>query len=93
MSVDQFKDLHRLQDGRCFICEQPMEQINVDHCHDSNVVRGLLCKSCNTGLGNFKDDIKRLRRAITYLMLPVTSRVDLKRLIIKLVGDMQPTAV
>ena len=41
----------------------------LDHCHDSKKIRGILCGHCNTGLGAFKDDISRLNAAIEYLIL------------------------
>lgn len=53
--------------GRCAICSSPMEDPNIDHCHASLAVRGLLCRSCNLGLGNFEDDVRRLEAAIDYL--------------------------
>lgn len=54
------------QQGVCAVCQQlPAE--HVDHCHDTGVVRGLLCFNCNGGLGQFRDRVDILRRAIDYL--------------------------
>ena len=40
---------------------------NIDHCHDTGVVRGLLCWDCNVGIGKLKDDAHLMRRAIQWL--------------------------
>lgn len=49
----------------CSICGGPTEA--VDHCHKTGVVRGLLCRTCNAGLGFFKEDPKLLSQAAHYL--------------------------
>ena len=38
-----------------------------DHNHTSGKVRGLLCSSCNTAIGLFKEDIQVISNAINYL--------------------------
>lgn len=41
--------------------------LSIDHNHDTNKIRGVLCHSCNVGLGHFKDKIEWLEQAIAYL--------------------------
>lgn len=53
--------------GVCTICGEPGDQ--VDHCHETGQVRGLLCVNCNTGLGKFKDDPDLLEFARIYLLV------------------------
>jgi len=69
LSLQEHQGLYVGQEQRCAICrmEYPLEELAVDHCHSTNVVRGLLCRGCNTGLGCFKEDLERLERAINYL--------------------------
>lgn len=69
-----FDDLNNLlvaQDYRCFICKISQKELgkylSIDHCHTTGKVRGLLCNSCNNGLGRFKDNITYLKNAIKYL--------------------------
>jgi len=40
---------------------------NIDHCHITGRVRGMLCYNCNNGLGKFRDSIEILSVAIKYL--------------------------
>lgn len=64
------------QNNKCAICNREemtkgrsgkIRKLSVDHCHDSNKVRGLLCGKCNTALGLFEDDTNVLKQAIDYL--------------------------
>jgi hypothetical protein len=70
ISADEYATLHEAQGGKCRICggSGGKRRLAVDHCHSTGVVRGLLCTSCNQGLGYFKDDVERMRRAIAYVL-------------------------
>ena len=64
----QYHELLNKQFGVCAICEKGSEEnLSADHNHHTGEVRGLLCKSCNYALGQFGDDINRLRGAVSYL--------------------------
>lgn len=57
------------QDGKCFICAEhvPSDKIHVDHCHNTNVVRKLLCHHCNVILGLAKESPEILEKCAEYL--------------------------
>lgn len=59
------------QGGVCAICRKPEigKNLAIDHCHDKGHVRGLLCGSCNNGLGRFRHDPNLLLNAISYLRM------------------------
>jgi hypothetical protein len=44
-----------------------MTKIAVDHNHETGKVRGLICMSCNLGLGRF-DSITKLKKALEYMI-------------------------
>ena len=59
------------QRGVCAICKGPHvgvgKRFHIDHCHNSNEVRGLLCGNCNTAIGLLGDDPERIERAAAYV--------------------------
>lgn len=64
------------QSGGCAICgRKPVPEatnqkdhiLHIDHCHDCQKLRGLLCNRCNRALGMFGDKVAVLQRAIDYL--------------------------
>lgn len=71
LSVFDYNEMLRQQNMRCGICGihhlLDNARLNVDHCHDTNTVRGLLCGTCNVGLGMFLDSEELLEKAKEYL--------------------------
>ena len=73
MTLEAYRTLADAQGGRCAACgEVPSGaghcgRLHVDHDHDTGEIRGLLCVTCNQGLGQFKDSVLRLQQAIMYL--------------------------
>lgn len=72
LDLSDYTDLLIEQDNQCAICGYTDRSDKnffplLDHCHQTGKVRGLLCMSCNQGLGKFKDDPELLLAAIAYL--------------------------
>lgn len=63
---EEFQTAFQKQNGLCAICNRELS-LQIDHRHLSQEFRGLLCRDCNLGLGNFGDSIDRLRAAVIYL--------------------------
>lgn len=68
------------QGGVCAVCGCPEKnsrygRLAVDHNHENGEVRGLLCDSCNNGLGRFGDNPDRLISAAAYLIRSTSSEV------------------
>lgn len=54
----------------CEICgqpESPNRRLDIDHNHETNDIRGLLCSQCNIGIGYLLDKPELLRNAAEYL--------------------------
>lgn len=63
-----YEMLLSIQGHKCGVCRSPfLETPNLDHCHSTGQVRGLLCRACNHLLGLAKDDLRILRNAARYL--------------------------
>ena len=39
----------------------------IDHCHETNVIRGVLCWNCNSAIGKLGDTAALVMRAVDYL--------------------------
>ena len=70
ISADEVDDMLIAQGGGCAICGDRPERLasmHLDHDHEHQHLRGLLCLSCNQGLGKFRDDPHVLLAAVAYL--------------------------
>ena len=72
--------LLRRQKGVCAICSRPSKiKLAVDHCHSSRRVRGLLCGSCNRGIGLLQDNPNILIMAAKYLFRSAAESLECNR--------------
>jgi len=68
ISLNDYEDMKNRQHDKCAICGNiPKETLQVDHCHKTGLVRGLLCRGCNSGIGGLRDNVDILKSAIEYL--------------------------
>ena len=78
ISLDQYEWLLATRNGCCWVCRRPEtrkrqrkarypESLYVDHEHSSGMIRGLLCRNCNTAIGYLGDNAETLTAAVKYL--------------------------
>lgn len=77
ITLKDYNKILNKQNNACAICKKHilnydsktglLRKMATDHCHENNIVRGILCFKCNIGLGSFQDDITILQNAIDYL--------------------------
>lgn len=70
IGIEEYNSMLEKCDNQCQVCGKPHSEekpLHIDHDHKTGKVRGLLCNSCNYGLGFFKDDIEIMKKATKYL--------------------------
>lgn len=70
LSEQRFREILHSQNSCCALCEKPLlarKQMNIDHCHETGVVRGILCFTCNKALGMLGDSEAAIQRALDYI--------------------------
>lgn len=72
ITIEQYEDMLDAQGYACALCLKDIDdnggkEFDVDHCHTTGKVRGLLCRDCNRALGLFQDSPTLLERAAQYL--------------------------
>ena len=77
IATENYNKLLVAQNGVCALCKRKERRTHkitgtlwdlaVDHCHQTNKVRGLLCNACNRGLGLLGDKVDTLENVVVYL--------------------------
>ena len=72
ITSEDYDKIFRTQCGKCAICARKLtghkwKNLCVDHDHKTGMIRGLLCHTCNRGLGLFNDSVNHLLTAVKYL--------------------------
>jgi hypothetical protein len=70
LSHERFEQIFAEQDRCCACClnTDPGESTwHVDYDHQTGLIRGILCASCNTGIRQLGDNLKGLQQAAAYL--------------------------
>jgi len=72
LTPDMFNEMLGISDGRCYICGDVLARLTkefpcIDHCHQTGVIRGILCSRCNRMLGLARDNPEILQNAVKYL--------------------------
>ena len=68
LNEEKYNNMILSQNNLCAICNKPSDKtLHIDHDHVTGRVRGLLCHTCNTGIGMLQEDVVVLNRAIEYL--------------------------
>lgn len=64
-----YQEMLTSQNNSCAICnKQFIDSLpQIDHCHKTGKIRGILCLLCNTGIGKLQDDPTLLLKAVDYL--------------------------
>ena len=75
LSLEEYDLLVEEQNNKCAICGTTENKgtakngrWQIDHNHKTGEVRGLLCQSCNLGLGCLQDSPEILSKALSYLL-------------------------
>lgn len=73
LTTEHYDAMFNKQEGKCAICGIHQSELKpalcIDHNHQTNKIRGLLCGKCNRGLGYLNDSIDLLQAAINYLKI------------------------
>lgn len=66
LSIYDVRELKKIKNCECCGDDLSSDNARIDHCHDTGVVRGVICNSCNTIEGMSKNNRNRLLAVLKY---------------------------
>lgn len=69
VTLTAYETILQAQQGCCKLCRSTQDRrpLNVDHCHTTGRIRGLLCDKCNLAIGLLGDRLDVVHRIVGYL--------------------------
>lgn len=71
IDIDEYNLLLERQNHKCAICQKEKTESDrtfcVDHNHDNGIIRGILCRNCNSGIGLLQDSADIILKALIYI--------------------------
>jgi hypothetical protein len=71
ITIHDYNRMFDKQNGCCLICQRHQtilkKRLFVDHDHQSNEIRGLLCQRCNFAIGLLDESMEIFMRALDYI--------------------------
>ncbi len=73
ITLEEYNTILRHQNNKCAICDKHetliKKRLSVDHCHETGIVRGLLCNNCNAAIGLLCEDQDIIINALDYVRM------------------------
>ena len=80
ITLDQYNKMLVDQSNKCAICGKEQlkyrRRLSVDHCHETNKVRGLLCHPCNAAFGLLQENMDIILNMANYAKKHLTQDLE-----------------
>jgi hypothetical protein len=66
ITLEKYNELYKTQKGSCLICDKNNIKLAIDHNHNNNKIRGLVCYNCNYLISVFEQYKKITKNRILF---------------------------
>ncbi len=70
ITIEEYEQILEQQNYCCKVCSREFNdkvKPDVDHNHQTKIVRGILCHACNLAIGYLQDDVAVVQKLLDYL--------------------------